>query len=335
MSITIKDVAKMAGVSFSTVSKVINRSPTISPTTIERVNAAIKELDYHPNITARNFAKKSTRNIAFIMKIEKNVAFTMPHLFEIMCGLQQALAKKNYTLTILSTDSEESEIELLKKIATERSADGIVLHGSVVTRGVAALMKKLGFPHLAIGKLAFESTISWVDTNNMLSGEIAANFLFKRGYKRPAFIGGSEEDFITGHRLRGVQSAAEGAGSPIPECYIKLGDSTKERSAALMDELLGEDERPDSVVCSNNSIAIGAVKSIKARGLAIPVDIAVISFDDYPFSRMIEPMLTVVDIDMFDMGLQVGVSILRMIKNPSLQMQSYTTIPVILEREST
>lgn len=335
MAVTIKDVAKKAGVSFSTVSKVINRSPTISAATIQRVNAVIKELDYHPNITARNFARKSTRNIALIMKIEKNIAFTMPHLFEIVCGLQSGLAKKNYTLTILSADSEEQEAELLRRIVAEKSADGIVLHGSVVTREVAALMRKLGLPHLAIGKLAFESTISWVDTNNALSGEIAANFLFSRGYKSLGFIGGRDDDFITTHRLAGAQNAAIAAGRALSKACIKLGDSDKEKSCELMNELLDGEVHLDSVICSNNTIAIGAVKAIKARGLEIPRDIAVISFDDYPFSRMIEPMLTVVDIDMFDMGLQVGAAILRMIKNPALQMQSYTTIPTILERQST
>ena len=101
-----------------------------------------------------------------------------------------------------------------------------------------------------------------------------------------------------------------------------------------MNEILN-DIIPDGVVCENNSIALGVVAAIEEKGLSIPKDIAVITFDDYPFSRIVEPMLTVVNIDVYDMGLQAGALLLRKISNSTLQIQSYTTLPLLITRGST
>jgi DNA-binding LacI/PurR family transcriptional regulator len=334
MAVTIKDVASMAGVSTTTVSKVINHVPSISEATAERINQIMKELNYHPNLSAQNFARKSTRNIIFLTSLERNTAFTNPHMFEIMSGLQSILHNKNYTLGILSI-SLEDQLESVDRIIAQNSADGIVVHASVITKEMSQKILKAEFPHIIIGCPNFESQLCWIDNNNYLSGEIAANHLLDQGYRKLSFIGGKESDMISTRRLQGAITALADRKLELAENFIKRGESTKQDGYRMMQEIAAGMTLPDAVICANNHIAIGAMKSLHEHKLRIPQEIGVVTFDDYPFSQITDPMLTVVNIDVYDVGVQAGKLILNKIKKPNLQVQSYTTLPNLIVREST
>lgn len=334
MAVTIKDVAREAGVSIATVSKVINKVPSISDATVEKITRIMKELDYQPNIRAQNFARKSTRNIVFITKLERNTAFLNPHMFEIMSGLQSILDTKNYSLSICNVNAD-NHLEAIEKIIAGKSVDGIVIHVSVLTREMASRILKAEFPHIIIGCPNFESQLCWIDNNNYLSGEIAANHLADKGYRKIAFLGGKEDDLISAHRLQGAATALEDRKISLNELYVKSGESTIRDGFRMMEEILSQKELPDAVICANNHIALGACRAIAGHGIKIPDEIGVITFDDYPFSQIADPMLTVVNIDVYDVGIQAGKLILNKIKKPNLQVQSYTTLPNLLIREST
>jgi len=334
MTVTIKDVAREAGVSTATVSKVINNIPSISEATAARIQQIMKELNYHPNLSAQNFARKSTRNIIFITNLERNTAFTNPHMFEIMSGLQNILYNKNYTLSILSVTMND-QLEVIDRIIATNSADAIVIHASVITKEMAHRVLKAGFPHIVIGYPNFESQLCWIDNNNYLSGEIAANHLLEQGYHKIAFVGGVESDMISTRRLQGAITALTDRKLQLEEGYIKRGESTRQDGYQMMEALLSGEHLPDAVICANNHIALGVMKSITQRGMKIPKEVGVITFDEYPFSQITDPMMTVVNIDVYDVGVQAGKLILNKIKKPNLQVQSYTTLPSLIVREST
>ncbi len=330
---TIKDVAREAGVSISTVSKIINKSSPISNATTEKVEAVMKKLHYYPNTRARNFARQTTKNIIYMMKIEKNVAFTNPHSFEIMCGIQEALSKKDYNLTLVNSNSEEDIAKFIDKIIYQKSADGIIIHASAFDPTIENVITTSNFPHVLIGKPDYNSALCWVDINNYLSGEITAKHVIELGYKKIAFIGGTPDDQISAHRLEGARTIINRSHSSL--LHNKHTDSSKKMSYEVMDQILNESPLPDTVICANNNIALGVVDAIKYNNFQIPDDISVITFDDYPYSRITEPMLSVVNIDVFDMGCQAAKTLLRKIKNPNLQVQSYSTLPLLIERGST
>lgn len=334
MAVTIKDVAKAAGVSKTTVSKVINNVPTISEATVAKVNQIIKEMNYHPNLRAQNFARKSTRSIVFVTNLERNTAFLNPHMFEIMSGLQNYLYKKNYTLSILSVKTE-NELEAIDQLISQNSVDGMVIHASVISKEMSLRILKAGFPHIVIGCPNFDSQLCWIDNNNYLSGEIAAYHLLEQGYKKVSFIGGKENDMISTHRLQGALTAMQDKKMVMKEEYIKRGESTRQEGFRMMEEILSMKQLPDAVICANNHIALGVMKSIARHNIQIPKEMGVITFDDYPFSQITDPMITVVNIDVYDVGLQAAKLILNKIKKPNLQVQSYTTLPNLILREST
>lgn len=335
MSVTIKEVAAQAGVSIATVSKVINRKPYISEATRAHVNQVMEQLNYHPNAQASNFARKRSENIIFLAVTGAHTAFHNPHMFEILCGAQYKIREKKYQFSFIGSPSRQAAYEEAIEIIGRKIADGLIVHGSATTPELAALLTDSNFPHIIIGRPPFSTTTCWIDINNHVSGEMAAKYLNSCGYSQIAFIGGPVTDEISRHRLKGFVSSMHLKGCTVPDFFIKYGTYSKESGYLMMEELLRGSRLPDAVICEDNQIAMGAVSAIRKHGMAIPDDIGVITFDDYPLSQLIDPPLTVVDIDVNEMGQAAAGILLKKIKNPQLQIQSFATLPSLIVRSST
>ena len=333
MAVTIKDIAKQANVSISTVSKVINNSPEISQKTKDHVQSIIEALNYHPNKRARSFVNQCTRNIVFITHIAPNVVFGAPHTFEVMCGAQDMLKQKKYTLTLESSSSPEETYNLVNKIAFEQSADGVILLACPFNKKLSSLFMHTGLPHMIIAKPNFESSVCWIDTNNYVSGEIAAKHLIDQHFERIAFIGGEENDLISLHRLEGAKQYLSAHNLQMQSVHYT--NSTPQQGYDVVSGILNSDHKPKALMCANNSIALGALNCLNDNKIKIPDDVALITFDDYPFSQLTTPKMTVVNIDMFALGQQAAYHLIKKIKNPSMLVQSYTTLPTIIARETT
>lgn len=330
MSVTIQEVAAAAGVSKSTVSKVLHQSYSISQKTCDRVNEVIKELGYQPNRRAQSFAMGATRTILFLAQMQHGVGFDNPHLFEIMAGVENTLAAKNYGLIVRHTTAREMQ-EHFDEIMNGSYADGVILHASVVSGDIAKRLIHAEVPYIIIGTPDFANQLCWIDTNNFVAGQIAVTHLWRCGYERIAFIGGPKEDRISAHRLEGAQAVVQ----KISAEYVRLGESTSEGGAAAVRALLALPLPPNAIICANQYIAFGCVNELKMVGIRIPEDMAVISFDDFPFSKMMQPQLSVVNLDMYDMGQQAAKVVLRRIRTPQLLVQSQTAMPLLIERQST
>lgn len=334
MSATIRDVAKAAGVSTATVSKVINGKPSISEETAERVHSVIKDLHYQPNLRARNFATCRTHTVVFATELARNCAFEKPHMFEIMVGLQHALSMKDYELRLVHV-TRENCMDVLGGMIAGKSVDGLVLHISIVTKELERVILRENFPHIVLGCPEYKTQLCWIDNNNVLSGEMACAYLHRQGYRRMAFIGGQKADVGSALRLRGYRNVLEQRHMRYREEYVLSGFSTVESGARMMETLLKLEQRPDSVICANNYLAVGAMNALRKHGVSVPGEIGLVTFDAYPFSRITEPRMTTVDIDVYDMGKQAGEIILRKIRKPNLQMQSFTTLASLIVNGST
>lgn len=334
MAVTIKDVAAAAGTSTATVSKVMNGSYSISQETIDRVNRVMKELDYHPNMRARNLSHQANQSIIFIAALGKNMGFLNPHMFEMLCGLEHTLSKKGYSLIV--KDVLPSDVaEYVKESADTKVADGFILHASVITKQLDEVIYKNEIPHLVLGMPDFDSHFCWVDIDNKYAGEVAAKYLLTCGYQSIAYIGGTKDDRISMHRLEGVLSVLGRHEVNQSPKYVQYGPSDTESGYEMTKKVLSCKERPGAIVCSNNYLAYGCLKAIYDLGLKVPEDIGVLTFDDYPFSQLLRPMLTVVDIDVYNLGVEAGRNILTIVKKPHMHVQSYIINPSIIQRDST
>ena len=313
-------MAREAGVSIATVSKALNDSSTISEHTKERIRETAERLGYRPNARAQSFARQASGTVFFLADFYRNIAFENPHMFEIISGTAAYLEKKGYSLLFKPLSRQEAP-KVIRNIIQERQADALILHAHILTAELAAILTRVDFPYLVIGKPNQRSSVCWMDVNHEQAGQIAANYLLDKGYRHMAFIMGREDDAIARSRLTGIRQAMD-------EEELALDD-------AALDELLSRRVRPEVLLCANNHLALHCLQYIRRRGLKIPQDVALLTFDNYPFSMLMDPTVTAVEVDMYDMGVNAARFVLQRIRKPNLRTQSYVTSPCILEREST
>ena len=333
MSVTIKDVAKAAGTSTATVSKVMNGSYSISEETIERVTRVMKELNYHPNTRARNLSHKASNTVVFATTLGKNMGFQNPHMFEMLCGLEHSLSKKGYSLVVKDIQPSETAA-YVKECSDTKAADGFILHASVISPELDEIIYKNEIAHLVLGMPDFENHFNWIDVDNKYAGEVAIKHLLSCGYCSVAFIGGMENDCISMHRLSGVLSVLNQHEVILPKGFVQYGESLTDSGYDMTKQVLSGKSKPEAIICANNYLAFGCVNAIHDLGLKIPKDIGVLTFDDYPFSQLMHPQLTVVNIDVYDLGAEAGKTIIQIIKKPHMHVQSYITYPSIIQRDS-
>lgn len=335
MSVTIRDVAKEAGVSTSTVSKVLNNWSSISQETCARVHEAIQKLHYTPNARAVSFARGAAKNILFLSSLNKNDAYHNPHMFDMLCGALKELSSHGYTLMLTDIPQDVSPEAFLTDQISRRIADGILIHGSCRIPNMSRILLETQFPHIYIGHPVRRSNLCWIDTNHGLAGQFAAQHMLECHYEKIAFIAERRTDDISMRRLNGFLGGMYDYGYRIPEEYICYTDSTKEDAYRQSLALLSLPEPPRAIICENNLLALSLCKALREKQLRIPDDVAFLTFDSYPYSALIEPAPTIIDIDVYDLGVQAAVMLLRKLENPSLLVQSYTTLPVLRQGATT
>lgn len=332
MANTIYDLAKAAGVSIATVSRALNDHYAVSEATKKRILALAEEMDYRPNARARSFARQRSGVVLFVTDLHRNIAFENPHMFEIMTGISQYLDEKNYAMLLKHATMKEAP-QAIKEMMIREQADGVIIHAAILSRALAGMLSHLPLPHLVIGKPDFPTSICWMDVNHEQAGQTAANYLLDKGYRRMVFLMGDQEtDKISAARRDGMMFMFAEEELSFTTLY---SDSTYESGLHLSEKVLRAPERPDILLCTNNYLAMGCLQTIRQLGLSVPGDIAVMTFDNYPFSMLTQPQLTALEADMFDMGQEAARFILRKIRMPELQTQSFCTVPRIIERQST
>ena len=334
MSVSIKDVAKKAGVSISTVSKALNDKSSVSSSTIERIKQTAEDMGYVPNSRARVFATKETKQIVFVADIPKDTAFYNPHIFEIIMGLQHSVSKSGYSLIVESVEKKEA-LEYISSLYKKNMADALVVHASIITKRLESLIVKSNLPHLIIGQPDYQSTLSWIDTDNTLSGAIAIRHLLKKDYYPVAFVGGKADDMISLHRFEGAERELKQNNLNFEDQYVLSSSSTIVSGMNAAKKILKMEKPPRSVLCANSVIAFGMMQELRNQNVKVPKDIAVMTFDRYPFSDFTEPRVTSVDMNMYEIGEEAGSILIKNLSHPNLRIQTFTSEPCIFEREST
>lgn len=335
MGVTIKDVAKAAGVSPSTVSRVINNNHAISSETRERVVKAMRELNYFPNSIARSFAHQNTCTIGVLIDLDSSNAFTNPFFYEVLHGIETVVYREGYYLIIANDKTMVNQNKSVDCLVLEKRIDGLILPSSVLKRSLVRKLKEKNFPFVVIGEpLHCMQEVDWVDINNVQGGEQAINHLVEKGYRKIAYIGGSQKDIFNRNRISGVLSALEKNGLKVSEDYIREAETTKESGYEVMRQLLRQEDAPDSVICGDSFMAFGVIKAVKEHGLKIPEDFGIVSFDDYPIAQFVEPAITTIDIDVFDLGVQAATVLMKILKMPASRQQQSLISTKVLARDS-
>ncbi len=302
MSVTIKDVAKAAGVAASTVSRVIADNPRISQKTKEKVLQVMKEMDFYPNAIARSLANRSTKTIGVIMPHSSEQVFVNPFFTEVMRGIGMSAMKRGYNVLFSTGSDIEEEYRSTSKLVNEQRVDGLILLTSrIKDKTIDELIKKK-FPFVVVGKHPKLENINWVDNNNQEAGYTATEHLIKQGHKSIGFIGGEFTYVFMGERFKGYKKALDSFSIEFSKEFLALEEFLEEGGYRAMKKLLSNKKRPTAVVVADDLMAFGVMRAIKEEGLRIPQDISVVGFNDTPLASYVDPPLTSVEIFVFDLG---------------------------------
>ncbi len=299
MRVTIKDIAKRVGVTPATVSMVINNSPKISIRTKERVNAAIKEMKYHPNYIGRSLVKGKTNNIAVVASF-----FASLFALESVRGIEQKLRDTGYNLVLYSTRGMESnERDLLRKIFYENMADGFILISLKPDEELIYEMKEEGRPVVFIEEIVKGAPT--VKFNNIKGAFLATEHLIKKGRKKIAIINGTK-GFNAEERMRGYKEALEVHNLPFRhDLVFEAIDYSFEEGADAFKSLVKKGKDADSIFCAAGDItAVGVMDAAKKAGYKIPEDLAIVGYDDVYLANLTTPALTTVRQPIAQMGMQ-------------------------------
>ncbi|SMP61391.1 LacI family DNA-binding transcriptional regulator [Anoxynatronum buryatiense] len=322
MKFNIKDVAKRAGVSISTVSRVINSSKPVKPKTKDRVLEAIEELGYRPNAIARSLKVKHTQSIGIMVPDIANQFYP-----EVVRGIEDVANMYEYTIFLCNTDLDyEKELQYFTELE-EKQVDGLIFMGNLISDALAKQMADAGIPVVLIGTQ--HADMPSVTIDNAKAAKDAVGHLIQKGHQRIGIITGKMKDPLMGKaRLEGYRQALqEAAISWRSELVVEGGYRFKSGYEGAR-QLLMLDEMPTAIFVASDEMAIGAMRAILEKGLRIPQDIAIMGFDNVDMAGKVYPSLTTIGQPMYEMG-AIGTRLLT----KYLQGEAVTASQVVLDYE--
>ena len=298
MTVTIYDVAREAGVSMATVSRVVNNNPNVKPQTRKKVYEAIERLGYRPNAVARGLASKKTTTVGGVIPDIANAIFA-----EVARGIEDIANMYHYNIILCNADKrKEKEIRVINTLL-EKQVDGLLFMGGAVTDEHLQAFSTSNVPIVLCATTDEKGTMPSVDIDHEAAAFDAVNKLISEGHRRIAMISGTLQDPANGYaRYQGYKRALEQAGLAVDEAYVRVGNYKYESGIEAMQYFLGLPERPTAVFAATDEMAIGAIHSIQDAGLKVPDDISVISVDNIRMASMVRPQLTTVAQPMYDIG---------------------------------
>ncbi len=318
MGVTIKDVAKAAGVAPSTVSRVIADHPRISLATKKRVKKAMKEMGYHPNANARSLANRSSQSIGVVMPAGADNALQNPFFPEVLRGISNIAHSMDYSLLLNTGQTDEEILEGVKRMVHSNRTDGIILLYSQLDDPVVNFLLEQNFPFVIVGKPSDRiDEITHVDNDNVRGGKEITEHLIQQGHERIAFIGGSRDLVVTVDRMKGYQLALEEAGLPFLDEYRIHTEFLESGGQQAVNELFALENPPTGLVVTDDLMSIGVVSMLEKCGKYVPEDISLVSFNNVYLSEITRPPLTTVDIHIYELGQQAAKCLIEKVKDKS------------------
>lgn len=325
-SVTIQDVAKTAGVSVSTVSRVLNGKVDVSSETQDRVRSVIDEMGYTTNLAARSMRSLKKNLVGLIMP---DIAY--PFAVEVMRGVNQAIADSEFDLLVYTTG------DIRKSGRASHEQKYVSLLNNSITDGTIIVAPVTGefstdAPIVSIDPLMSNPNYPSVHATNYQGAMDAMNYLLGLGHKRIGFICGRAELESSTRRLKGYRDALEQVELPVEENLIASGDYTTERGVKCTQELLSLDNPPTAIFASNDQTAMGVYQVAQKVGLRIPDDLSVVGFDNIMESKYMK--LTTVDQFIYEMGLVATQMLIKLINGEPLDSQTYKMHTQLIVRDS-
>ncbi|MDG0794007.1 LacI family transcriptional regulator [Cohnella ginsengisoli] len=311
MTATIRDIAKAAGVSVATVSKVLNDYSTVSRATREKVLALVAQMQFRPNEAARSLVGRRSMTIGILL----TSGLSNPFFVHLLGGIDKALKERGYDLIYLAQLSAHPEYNFVQHCRS-RNVEGVLAFGFQLGELDADKLVASGIPTLFIDLNLTGKRAGYISSDNKEAVQGTVRYLHEFGHRRIACIAGLPGSYVGERRLAGYHEAmAELDLSPDLDCIV-IGDFTHETGYRGMQRLLALPERPTAVVCGSDKAAIGALQAAREAGVAVPDELSIVGFDDISEARVVHPPLTTVRQDMPALGRRAIELLDRLIVEP-------------------
>jgi DNA-binding LacI/PurR family transcriptional regulator len=301
MSVTIKDVARAAGVSPSTVSRVLSHHPKISPATARKVREAMEALGYHPNIMAKSLVSKSTQTIGLVLprSVEE---FVNPFFSEVLRGMLACAHSARYDVLMSSANSRPEELESVNRMILGRRVDGIILMAPRKADPLVDLLLEHDFPFVLLGRSLERSDLLCVNNNNVQAAFDATRHLIAQGHERIGFVSGPPDMVVSEDRLEGYKRALAESGLPFRQEWVMTAEMLQAGGFHATSLMMSQPERPTAFVVIDDVIAFGFIRQLYEAGLRVPDDVSVVSFNNIMLSELSNPPISTVDIGIYHLG---------------------------------
>lgn len=306
---TIKDVAKQAGVSPSTVSRALSGKVAVSPATKERVMRAVEALNYRPNVLAQGLKEGRSRTIGLIIPNIHHLVFPAA-----VRGVTDVAKKHGYTVVLCNTDEDLATERAFIESLSRRFVDGLIFSTATPQSTHLLALKEKGYPIVLMIRY-LNDQIDTVMVDNFKGAYEATRFLISRGYRRIALVNGRLDLHLYRQRLAGYKAALEEAGLAFDERLVVNETVGWEDGYRAMHEIWARGMEPDAVFGTSDPKAMGVLKAVKERGLRVPEDVAVMGYDNLEMAELADPPLTTMAQPFYEVGRHAAERLVRLIES--------------------
>ena len=333
---TLKDVAARAGVSYQTVSKVLNQQGNVTADTEARIWQAVEALNYAPNVSARNLRTQSSNLIGYAWQRAVDEA-PRPVLDQFLYEAALHFEQHGYhLLTFLVSLGNEADYAVYRTLYDRQQVEGFILADTNNDDPRIAFLMQANIPFAAFGRANEDWDFCWVDVDGRSGMAQVIHHLQQRGHQRIAMITWPEGSRAGEERENGYQGQMAQAGLPVLPHWLARGENSVQDGYRLMQQLvaLPAAERPTAVACVSDQVAIGAMNAALAAGLIIGQDVAITGYDNVPMSEFLYPPLTTVQQPISEAGEQVVNLLLKQINGEPITQKSILLQPKLVVRQS-
>lgn len=332
MGVTMDDIAKEAGVSKATVSRVINDDSVVKDETREKVMKLVKKYNYKPHTVASGLARNLSYTIALMMpELPRNISD--PFFLEFLNAVGNKAAEHDFSLS-LPTVQTSNQRKLYEEEIDYNRLDGLIATNPKVQDVRVDILRKKNIPFVFLGRAFNDDDLYWVDGDNIDGAYQATEYLINQGYEKIACLSGQKKFVASDTRLEGYKKILKENGLPYSQDLVVRGDFTKEGGYKATKRLLARDVKFNALFAINDMMAMGAIQALKEFGLKIPQDCAVIGFDGIDLGTYIEPKLSTVKQPISKLGFKAAEMLIKLINGKEVE-ENQVVLPVeLLIRDS-
>jgi LacI family transcriptional regulator len=313
MTLTLEAIAKLAGVSRSTVSRVVNDHPNVRDQVRERVWEVIRETGYQPHAAARSLVTRRTRIVGIVIPAAVTTLFTDPFFSHLLCGITRTCNSERYHLMLSLFNDPAGPEAMYRRVIRSGHLDGVIVASTHMDDPIFPRLLQDGVPFVMAGRHPDER-VNYVDVDNTGGARMAVEHLIRLGHTRIATITGPLRMAPGRDRLAGYRQALEAHQLAVDQHLIVEGDYTEASGSIGAQRLLSAS--PTAIFVASDVMAIGALKALREAGVRVPEDIALVGFDDVPIAAAVEPALTTVHQPIERMGSMAVDLLLKLLDHP-------------------